>query len=308
MHIGFAGLAHSHPFTDAMNALELGAEISVFDPDPRARADFAERFGCRAHDTLGELTASRPDLIIATPHPDQVVLDVAHLAKAGTPVFLNKTVAASAAGLTDLDAAVAHGDPTLVGTSSVLRFAPALQQLRSSVSPESILSIRVLAQHDNAPFLLPHRRWQDDPGAGGGTLITVGIHAWEMLDVLLPGAELVGASGWTRRREGSATHSEDLAGVSGIMRLSSGEHRQVPVEALIGGLPGPDRYAIELATSRGLIAVELDVSDAAEELGFVGLVRAVMSAAEAGRSAVHWRDARVVVGNSIRAAEAARRG
>lgn len=307
LRIGFVGLAHSHPYSDAANALALGAEIiGVTDPDLGRRADFARQFGCPDRESLADLCAERPDLVIATPHPDDVPRSAAMLAASGAPAFFNKVVAATQRQLDAWDKAVCGIPSSMIGTSSVLRFAPEVQELRRATEDVDILGIRVVVQHDNALFRSAGREWQDDPAVGGGTLVTVGVHAWEMIDVLLPGAVLGGSSGWVLRRTGSMTRSEDAAGVSGTLTLPGGA--RVPVEACVTGVPGPDRYVIEVTTARRIVTVDVgrgDV-DANEAMGFAGLIRELVAAARIGQVPVDAAQSRTVVSNTIRAAVIAR--
>jgi hypothetical protein len=218
-------------------------------------------------------------------------------------VFFNKVVAATDAQLHAWEEVLA-GASARVGTASVLRFAPGLERLAAELTGMEIIGLRVHAQHANAGFQVPGRSWQDDPTAGGGTLVTVGVHAWEMIDRIMPGATFQPVSGWTSRFDGSTTRSEDVAGVEGQLTAPAG--RPVPVQVLVSGVPGPDRYAIEALTVSGVHSCELDVGDAIESLGFAGLMRALLREAPHGRVPAPWREARTVVVNSIRAAESAR--
>ncbi|MFK3677135.1 Gfo/Idh/MocA family oxidoreductase [Microbacterium sp. NPDC090218] len=305
LRVAFAGLAHSHPYTDAANVRALGAEVvGVHDADAAAATAFAASFGGAATASVGELLALRPDLVIATPRPHEVAPVLRALGAASAPVFVNKVIAATADQLGDVDRALASSAAP-IGTSSVLRFAPALVALAAEVDADEVLGLRVHAQHDNAAFQLPDRSWQDDPLRGGGTLVTVGVHAWEMLDVVLPGAVLVEGSGWTRVRSGSGTASEDAAGFDGTLRLP-GAQREVPVQALVTGVPGPDVYTVDVITHGGIRSVALDGEDANDALGFRGLIRALLDAAAQGATVAAWSAARVVVANTIRAAEIAR--
>ena len=305
LRVAFAGLAHSHPYTDAANVRAAGAEVvGVHDADAAAAEDFAARFGGAATASAGDLAALRPDLVIATPRPHEVVSFLQVLGAASAPVFANKVIAATAAQLAEVDRAVSASTAP-VGTSSVLRFAPALTALAAEVDAAEVLGIRVHAQHDNAAFQLPERAWQDDPRHGGGTLVTVGVHAWEMLDVVLPGARLIDGSGWTRLRRGSATASEDAAGFAGLVRVRDRE-RDIPVQVLVTGVPGADAYSVDVVTAEGIRTVSLDVDDANEQLGFHGLIRSLLDAASHGTTAAPWAEARVVVANTVRAAEIAR--
>lgn len=310
LRVAFAGLAHSHPYTDAANVRALGAEVvGVHDADTAAAGEFAARFGGVVVASLEELAVLRPDLVIATPRPHEVAPFLRSLGGGVAPVFANKVIAATEAQLAEVDRALAASS-VAVGTSSVLRFAPALSALAAEVAPflqtlDDVLVLRVHAQHDNTGFQLPARSWQDDPQQGGGTAVTVGVHAWEMVDVLLPGATLVSGSGWTRVRRGSSTVSEDAAGIDGLLRVP-GAQREVPVQVLVTGSPGPDAYTLEVVSADGIRALALDVDDANEELGFHGLIRALLDAAAHGETVAPWTSARVVVANTIHAADIAR--
>lgn len=303
LRVGFAGLAHSHPAVDAANVRARGAEVvAVFDDDMRAADDFAERFGGASVPSVDALLSSAPDLVIATPRTDRAAGLVRSLRGAGAPVFVNKVVAATRRQLADWTGVLAAGHADRVGTSSVLRFAPALAALRDRLDGAEILGIRVRAQHDAAGFRTLQRRWQDDPALGGGILATVGVHAWEMVDVVLPGARVIGGSGWTRGA--GRDHSEDAAGIDVRMRADEAE---VPVQVSLSGVSGPDAYGIEVVTAGGLLSVELAGEPSNIALGFDGMIAALLEAAAEGRVVAPWPDARVVVENTIAAAEIARR-
>lgn len=303
IRVAFAGLAHSHPFADAEGVRALGAEVvAVFDSDAATRDDFAARFGGVACDAVAELADLRPDIVVATPHPDEAVSIlralIAHDARA--PVFFNKIVAATTEQLTRWESAMAHASPGSVGTASVLRFAPVLGRLAADVAECDVLGLRVRVQHDNAGFQRAGRAWQDDPLLGGGTVVTVGVHAWEIVGRILPGAVIETGAGWTRRRRDSTTRSEDAGGFRGSVRIAVGE---VPVDVVITGLPGPDAYGVEVLTSAGLRSVELDVTSPRETLGYTGLSRILVSSAEAGTAPAPWAQSRTVVRNTVTAAE-----
>ena len=224
------------------------------------------------------------------------------LGAGATPVFFNKVVAATSKQLARwVEAMAAVTAP--IGTSSVLRFAPALERFAADIAGDEVLAVRVRAQHDNAGFQLPGRAWQDDPACGGGTLVTIGVHAWEMVDVVSPGAELIAGAGWTRRRHDSGTRSEDVAGFSGMVRVGQ---VAIPVQVLVTGVAGPDAYGIEVVTAAGLRTLELAAEDANEALGFSGLARMLATEAAAHRAPAPWATSAVIVGNTVRAAEIAR--
>lgn len=306
IRVAFAGLAHSHPYADAEGALALGAEVvAVHDGDAAVRSDFAERFGGIACDSLSALAAASPDIIVATPLPHESVPFLGALtgADARVPVFFNKVVAATPDQLAQWEGVISQATVP-VGTASVLHFAPTLGQLAAKIDQSGVLGIRVRVQHDNAGFQRPDRAWQDDPVGGGGTLVTVGAHAWEMIDVILPGAAIDSGSGWTRTRSGSTTRSEDAGGFNGVLRVGAA---RVPVDVVVTGLPGPDAYGVEVLTESGLQQLEIDVTSPRDALGYSGLVRALLAGAADGTAPAPWGQSEAVVRNTVRAADLVRR-
>lgn len=306
VRVAFAGLAHSHPWTDAGNLLRLGAQVvGVHDRDPDAVSAFAARTGAVVVPSSAALLGVDPDIIVATPRPEEWEELLGALAvRSPPPVFANKVVAGTPAQLDERERALPAS--ARFGTSSVLRFAPAIEELAAVVHDREVLGIRVRVQHDNTPFLQPDRAWQDDPARGGGTLVTVGVHAWEIVDRLLPGAEFTQAVGWTRRRHGSTTRSEDAAGATGLLRMP-GAAACIPVQVLVAGVPGPGAYGVEVVTDAGILRVELDLADANRSLGFLGLAQALLAAARRGQAPAPWPASRVVVANTVVAARCARR-
>ncbi|MGW8482477.1 hypothetical protein ACWGJP_05020 [Microbacterium sp. NPDC055903] len=294
MRIAFAGVAHSHPFSDAANLLARGAEpVGVWDgDDPVRRRLFADRFAVPEFDTLPALLAAGADAVVATPRTPRASDVAAACAAAGAPVFFNKTVAADAAGLAAWEA-IAH--PRL-STSSVLRFAPELVRFAAELVDVRLHAVEVHAQHDIAGFLVEGADWQDDPAGAGGTLVNVGVHAWEMVDVLLPGGRAEIRSAW--RTRGDAPTASELVG--GVHADIDG----ISVSVTISGVGGPDRYAVRVWTDEGIRALVL--ADDADALGYGGTADAIAALARGGAAPVDPRRTSAVYRNIIAAAEAAR--
>ena len=298
--VAFAGAAHSHPFADAANLIARGATVTgVWEADDSdLRHGFATRFGATEYDTLDRLLADRPALVVATPRTPRVPEVMAACSAAGIPVFFNKTVASSADALTTLDAAAESG--ARISSSSVLRFAPSVAVFADGLAGRRVRAIEVIAQHDIAGFLVPERAWQDDTASGGGTLISIGVHAVDLLDAVLPaseraaleGATLVDAHASTRDLP---TRSEAVAVVRAV--TASG----IPVTATVSGLPGPDRYALRVVDDDGLHELALGHGD---DLGYAGLADALIRFATAGPAPVPWH--RTSAGYRLLLAAAAR--
>ena len=292
MRVAFAGVAHSHPFADAVNLAARGAHpAGVWDvDDPDRREDFAARFGAPVFAELTELLATRPDAVVATPRTPRAVEVALACARAGVPVFFNKTIAADAAGLARWKALPQA--PRF--TSSVLRFAPGLMAFAAAL-PSRPRAIEVHAQHEITGFLDDARRWQDSPSGAGGTMLNIGVHAWEMLDVVLPGAtvEILSAM---RAGGASPTASELLATV----HARAGE---TSVTVTISGVAGADRYAVRTWHDEGMR--ELVLPEDQDGLGYIGTADAVLRLA-AGEIPVPAARTFAVYRNAVAAAETAR--
>lgn len=315
VRVGFAGVAHSHPFTDAANLRARGAVLTaVWDADdPDRRDDFATRFDVMIRRSLAELLADAPDVIVATPRTARAASVARACADAGLPVFFNKTIAADAAGVaawTALPVAARF-------TSSVLRFAPSLAVLAEELADSSIHALDIHVQHDITAFLEGSRRWQDDPHAAGGTLMNLGIHAWEMLDVLQPAAvaELLSA---TVARGSASTASELVATVHARFTTPAGAPApdDVPwpraaarhsgaLTLTVSGVGGADRYAVRAVTDRGIHEVVL--TDDPDGLGYGGTADAILRLAR-GESPLPPERTAAVYRNAVAAAALARAG
>jgi len=282
--VAFAGVAHSHPFADAANLSARGATVTgVWEADDAGRRrDFATRFGATEHDTLEQLLADRPDLVVATPRTPRAPEVLAACSAAGIPVFFNKTVAVSVGALTTFDAAAAAG--ARVASSSVLRFAPAVVAFAAGLAGRRVRAVEVIAQHDIAGFLVPERSWQDDPAGGGGTLLSIGVHAVDLVDAVLPARDAAALAEATlvdaHATAGDlATRSEAVA----VVRAETAGG--IPITATVSGVPGPDRYAMRVVADDGLRELALGDGD---DLGYAGLADALLTFATGGPSPVPW--------------------
>lgn len=293
MRVAYAGVAHSHPFADAANLLARGCtNAAVWDADdPAAQAEFTSRFVVETCGELSEIGRDRADVIVATSRTFRASNVAEVCARAGLPAFFNKTIASD---LAQLDAWLSvSGAPKF--TSSVLRFAPQLLEKLAHIEVSDIRAIDIDVQHDFHVFTSASRRWQDDPTGAGGTMINVGLHAWEMLDVILPGVEV---------DQISATRTLDERSLSEVLAKVLCSARGIQVGVSISGLPGPDVYRMVVHTTRG--RVEVDLPSTQEGLGYHGLADAIVLFGQTGRVPVSAVSTRAVYRNAIRVAEAAR--
>ena len=202
MRIAYVGLAYSHPYT-YRQILERGGHqsVAVWDVDAAASAAFGELSGAKPVPSVEEIPIDEIDGAILTGRLPERIDHALFFLERGVPIYTGKPMAVTNVDLDRLAAAVRRtGTPLL--TTSVLRFAPALDTLRRHLAAGTIgqiVAVRAVSAHKIDRYMAEPHVWQDDPVRGGGTLITMGVHALEMLATVL-GADFAGVACRTDRR------------------------------------------------------------------------------------------------------------
>ncbi|MBQ0906197.1 Gfo/Idh/MocA family protein [Micromonospora sp. U21] len=284
MRIALAGLATSHPYTDA-RALRDHADLVVWEPDPQRLARFrAEQPEVAVVPDLAALLATRPDGVVLTVPTPEVPDALAQVLARGLPCFVNKPAAATLGQLDRLERVVQRA-PELVLTSSVLRFAPDF--VAFDVPRDEVLSVRATVRHDVGLWATGYNPWQDDPAVGGGTLVMMGLHGVELLVALLgPAVRLVGAAGAVRRHRG--LRSED----TGLLALQWDDGVLGAVEVL--GVSEGEAYEVTVHTGGGEQRVVL--RGGPDQLGYRATIDAFLGMVRGGPSPVPWAQTRAVLG------------
>ncbi|MFF0770765.1 Gfo/Idh/MocA family protein [Nonomuraea wenchangensis] len=293
MRIALAGLATSHPYTDA-RTLSRHAELVVWEPDPERLARFsAEHPRAKVAGSLEEALAGRLDGVVLTVPNPQVPRALAQVLETGLPCFVNKPAAAGRAQLDALDRLPIH-DRVL--SSSVLRFAPAFAGTR--VDRGEVLAVRATVRHDVGLWATGYNAWQDTPGEGGGTMVTMGLHGVELLVALLgPDVRLAGAAG--ARRHYAALRSED----TGVMALRWDDGVTATVEVL--GVSEPESYSVTLHGRDGSETIVIDGGDdPVRNLGYEATMEAFLAMVGGAPSPVPWSETRAILDVLIHAREA----
>ncbi|MBE1585732.1 Gfo/Idh/MocA family protein [Nonomuraea angiospora] len=294
MRVVLAGLATSHPYTDA-RTLARHAELVVWEQDPeRLRRFTGEHPAAKVAGSLGEALATGPDGVVLTVPGPQVPEALARVLETSAPCFVNKPAAASRAQLDALDR-LAIGDRVL--SSSVLRFAPAFAGVR--VDPGEVLAVRATVRHDVGLWADGYNAWQDTPGEGGGTMVTMGIHGVELLVALLgPDVRLVGAAGAKRHYQG--LRSED----TGVMALRWGSGVTGTVEIL--GVSEGEAYTVTVHRRDGSESIVIESGDdPVKGLGYEGTIDAFLSMVRGAPSPVPWEQTRAILDVLVTAREVA---
>ncbi|RVX40027.1 putative dehydrogenase [Nonomuraea polychroma] len=292
MRIALAGLATSHPYTDA-RTLARHAELVVWEQDPeRLRRFTDEHPQAKVAGSLEEMLAGRLDGVVLTVPNPQVPQALAKVLETGVACFVNKPAAAARAQLEQLDRLPIH-DRVL--SSSVLRFAPAFAGAR--VERGEVLAVRATVRHDVGIWATGYNAWQDTPGQGGGTMVTMGIHGVELLVALLgPDVRLVGAAG--ARRHYTTLRSED----TGVMALRWDDGITGTVEIL--GVSASESYSVTVHTRDATETIVIEGGDdPMAGLGYEGTIEAFLAMVGGAPSPVPWEETRAVLDVLVSARE-----
>lgn len=295
MLVALAGLATSHPYADA-RSLGRHADLAVWEPDPeRLRVFTDEHPRAKVADSLTGLLATRPDGVVLTVPGPQVPEALAAVLGTDAPCFVNKPAAATRAQLDAVDRLVTPVADRVMSTS-VLRFAPGFTSAKADLA--EVLAVRATVRHDVGLWATGYNPWQDTPGEGGGTLVTMGLHGVELLVALLgPDVRLVGAAGSIRAYEG--LRSEDTGVLA--MRWANG----IPGTVEVLGASEGESYEVVLHRRDGSESILIEGSATpARDLGYEGVIEAFLAMIAGAPSPVPWSQTRAILDVLISAREA----
>jgi predicted dehydrogenase len=289
LRIAVVGLAHSHPYSYTKILQNAGHEVAyVWDDDAERLARFARDYGATPLDHSSAIPRNEVDGVIVASRLPERIDHVIGCLEMGLPVYSGKPMATGEAQIARLSAAVQRTETPLLATS-VLRYAPALQQLRAYVQSGvlgTLVSIRAVAAHAIKNYMAEPHVWQDDPARGGGTLLSMGVHALEMLSTVV-GSDFDTVYCRTGKRFHQESLSEDVA----LLTLAWQNGLLGTVE-IVGGVSG-EYYGVEIFGSEKVVHVSLpsgtiqdhrggsigDV-DPYVEFGYVGTIAAFLEMCE----------------------------
>ena len=283
MKIAIAGLANSHPFTDAQHLRELHGDVEfvVADPDEERRAKFLEQEpSARVVESMAALAGEAPDAAVVTVQPQQVNALVEAFLDAAVPTYVCKPAAVTRQQLVELDALV-EGREHLFLTASVLRFASAM----AGVPTDAVIA-HVVADHPIDYWVRPESRWQDDPDAGGGLVPVMGVHAFELLEAVLGPTMRVTACLASKVSDLDLTSPDVAAGsaVNDAGALATFE---------INGMAEEQRYVVELTTDDG--SRDIPLGGGVDPYGFHTVARTIAAMAGGAPSPLPWVRSRAVL-------------
>jgi predicted dehydrogenase len=291
MRIAIAGLASSHPFTDA-RILAEHADLVVYDDEPARIERFqAEHPSAQVVSEIAGLLDAHPDGVVLTVPTPLAAAALSEFLDRDLPCFVNKP-AATAEQLTAIDLVVSRA-PHRVLSTSVLRFAPAFRDFE--VDPDGALAAQAIIRHDVTRWAKANNPWQDDPRVGGGMLVTMGMHGVELLVSLFgPKVSLVSATAAIRRY--TTVASEDTAMLG--LRWASG----IAANVTFLGATDAESYEVAVHTPSGDRRVVLEAGAKPEvALGYRGTLDAFLSMVDGASSPVPWEETHAVLSALVQA-------
>lgn len=191
--VGCGAIFATH--ADALANIEGAELVGVFDTNRDKKCLAAERYGCRATESLEELCGICDAIIICTPSGTHAELGI-QIARAGKHVIVEKPIDTTLAKAQSLvDAAREAG--IKLATISQHRFAATVQRARDAAQGGELGPLlagdayikwyRTQAYYDSGEW---RGTWELD---GGGCLINQGVHMIDMIQWIMGGVKSVQA-------------------------------------------------------------------------------------------------------------------
>lgn len=195
------------------NLLDLGVEVSACRQRSTLRAELAAEFGIPVFDSLESGLAQGQDAVVVCNRTDQHLGTALAAASRGCHLYIEKPVADSLAGLTELQH-LAQARRLVVEVGCMLRFHPNLQTVRELLAQRSIGDLyyaRVWVGQDLAEWR-PATDYRDSYSArrdhGGGVVLDL-IHELDYLMWWFGSVRRVSA--FVGHRSALQTDTEDVA-------------------------------------------------------------------------------------------------
>ena len=183
-NIGIVGLGLKNPYTYAPILKEKGAQVvAVYDTYPELVKEYANTFACA--EVYDSTRYPQVDGVIISSINNQHTQLAKYFLSRDIPVFIEKPLSHNVdEALQFIDEHA--GKPWF--SASPLRFSPVYirmaKDLHAGANP--VQYCRVAVFHTMEHFMKdPRKRWHDNPEEGGGMLIDIGIHAIELLNMVM---------------------------------------------------------------------------------------------------------------------------
>lgn len=276
--IGSGGIARRRTIPEGLAVARNGRLAAVYDVDAQANRAVAAEFGGSAADSIAALLGQDVDAVyVASPayaHHEHVLA----CARAGKHVLCEKPLGMTTAEAAEMVAA-ASAAGVLFGTALMMRFHSQHRAALRLIS-EGAIGRPVYARAQLSCWYPPiPGAWRQDPATGGGgSLIDMGGHSIDLLEMFL--GPVARVSCFTRNTV-HAYPSEDSA--VALLEFESGALATVDTFFCI--TDEGSRNALELHGSRGSILAEGTLGQAAQ-----GRMTAILKDGASGYDAAQARD------------------
>lgn len=275
--LGCGGIARRRTIPEGITAADNAELCAVMDVDAKATRDVAAQFGAAACASEQELFASPCDIVyVATPvhaHVDQV----RRAAEAGKHVLCEKPLALDVAGAQAMaDACRANG--VKLGVGLMMRFH-AQHRAAAELVQSGRLGKPVFGRAQLSCWYPPiPGAWRQDPATGGGgTLVDLGAHCLDLLEMFFGPISALSCS---TANLVQAYKSEDTAVV--LAEFANGARGVVDV--LFNVPDASSRNRLELYGSLGCVLAEGTIGQ-----GEIGTMSAYLEEAGKGYEAQQAR-------------------
>jgi predicted dehydrogenase len=276
--IGAGGIARRRTIPEGIAAAANARLVAVFDVDAEVNRTVAEQFGGLAVSSVEDLLRQDVDSVyIASPanaHYEQALA----CAGAGKHIFCEKPLGMRLSEAEEM-AAVAQQSGVLFGTAFMMRFQTQHQAAKKLIE-QGRLGRLVYGRAQLSCWYPPiPGAWRQDPATGGGgSLIDMGGHCIDLLEMFLGPVRRVCC--FTRNTV-HEYRSEDSA--VALLEFASGALGTVDTFFCI--TDEGSRNALELHGSMGSVLAEGTIGQAAQ-----GKMRAVLKESTGGYAAAQARD------------------
>ncbi len=263
MKFAVVGLAYSHPYTYTQILQRLGHTVTgVWDDVPERLKEFSEKFRVPAVPDPTAISAAELDGVVCTSRLPERIDQAVMFLERGVPTYTSKPAATSLEQVEKITSTVRRtGTPWL--STSVLRYAPAVLGLKSYLDKGragTIIQVRATSCHYISHYMQEPGIWQDDPRRGGGSIINMGIHALEMLSVLVgPRIRRV----WCKA--GRRYHKESLSEDAAVIGLEWEDGLPGMIEVPCG--VKSETFGVELFGREAILKISIPKGDILEASG-----------------------------------------
>jgi len=187
MKVAICGVWHVHAKDYTKKALEHGEVVGVYDDNPKWKADFAEKFGIPAFDTLDDLLNSDAEGVIVCTATDAHADMMVKIAQRGKHIFTEKVLALNEEDCIRVEKAVKENGIRFV-ISLVQKYTTVHLTVKDLIDRGEVGKVNYLRFRNCHSGSIDHwlpAHFYNRKECGGGAMIDLGAHGMYLIDWLL---------------------------------------------------------------------------------------------------------------------------